>query len=163
MSNYQAASIRSGTRGSRKSTGSRSKIPRRHRHWCEARLASYEPGHSLVVVTDVGRNTTVLGLRVPGDDWGYEVYEAPGKNLSLGQVFVAWLQGDYALKRHAQAMHDAMSRAQKRELRDYLRACGADLHLDSWQQELIRITLGVDLCTRPASALSKTLSPSTTS
>ena len=83
---------------------------------------------------------------MPGDDWGYEVYEAPGKNLTLGQVYMAWLQGDYALKRHAEAMNLAMSREQKRELKDYLKAETAGLALDSWQRELVEITIGSCPC-----------------
>jgi len=142
MSNYQAASIRSGTRGTRKSTGSRSKPKPKAIYWAEARLTSHTPGHALLVVTDVGRNTTVLGLQTPGDDWSYKIYKAPGKNLSLGQVFVAWLQGDYALKRHAEAMNLAMSRAQKRELKTHLQAKAASLSLDSWQLILVETTLG---------------------
>lgn len=77
---------------------------------------------------------------MPSDDWGYEIYKAKGKNLSFGQVFEAWLKGDYALKRHAQAMNSAMSREQKRELKAWAESLSSPL--DSWQRELVEITIG---------------------
>lgn len=130
--------IKSGTQSSRRSTGSRSKR-KSPLCWLEPRLADYYPGNRLVVVTDVGRNVTVLGLTNEAlNYYAYEIYAAPGKNLTLGQVYMAWLQGTYALKRHAEAMNLAMSRKQKRELK----AVVPGLALDSWQRELIRITLG---------------------
>ena len=129
--------IKSGTQSSRRSALSKSPKPRSI-YWAEARLTSYEPGHVLVLDSNVGKNTTVLGLKVPGEDWGYEIYEAKGKNLTLGQVFEAWLKGNYALKRHAEAMNLAMSREQKRELK----ALVPGLALDSWQRELVETTLG---------------------
>lgn len=131
------ARIKSGTQSSRRSALSKSRKPKAI-FWVEARQAIYEPGQVLVLASDVGRDSTTLGLKIPGGDWGYEVYEAQGRNLTLGQVFELWLNGNYALKRQAQAMNSAMSREQRRELKNYLRGAV----LNSSQRELVEITLG---------------------
>lgn len=107
----------------------------------EARLADYYPGNKLIVVSFVDRNVTVLGLANESlNYYAYEIYAAPGKNLTLGQVFEAWLKGDYALKRHALAMNLAMSREQRRELKAWAESLSSPLSPS--QRELVEITIG---------------------
>ena len=133
------ARIKSGTQSSRRSALSKSRKPK-STFWVEARQASYEPGQVLVVASDVGRDSTTLGLKVPGADWGYEIYKAQGRDLTLGQVFEAWLKGDYALKRHALAMNLCASRSQLRELKAWAEALSSPLSPS--QRELVETTLG---------------------
>lgn len=145
------ARIKSGTQSSRRSALSKSRKPKTYFVWNDPRYAESYPGNKLVVVSDTGANVTRLGLinTETMGKWGLLIYSAQDKNLTLGQVFELWLNGNYALKRHAQAMNLAMSREQKRELKNYLR--GAVLNAS--QRELVEITLGGPMPKLKAEAL----------
>jgi len=92
------------------------------------------------MVSDVGSNATFLGLEDRDEGYVSLIYKAEGRDLTLGQVFEAWLKGDYALKRHAQAMNLCASRSQLRELKAWAESLSSPLSAS--QRELVEITLG---------------------